>query len=77
MISDLKAYLLITLGLLPGELAFVTYIMSMDGLLTPLNFMCWLGVFVTLNFFITAGFQSHVAERMKAERQQERIEDAE
>ena len=76
MKQDIICILITFSILLPGELALVTYIMMGMGQLNLINFLCWVGAFMTINSIIGAAFSSHVSEQKQTEKQQERIEDS-
>ena len=72
MMSDLKALAFLNSFLLPGEMAVTALIMELGLEYSILNWFtgtCALGIWFTINFFITAGFQAHVAEQKKAEQE--------
>lgn len=68
--------LIVNFGLLPGELAVVTFGMSQCCNLNLVNFLCWVGGFLTINFIIACAFSAHISEQREIETQQERIENA-
>jgi len=77
MKQDIMCLLTSNIGLLPGQLALATYGMSDQGNLNLINFLCWVGVFLTINFIIACAFSAHISEQKQIEAQQERIENAE
>lgn len=77
MKQDIICLLAANLILLPGELAVATYGMVGQGHLNLINFLCWLGAFVSVNFILGACFSAHIREQKQIAEQQERIENAE
>ena len=77
MKQDIICLLTIFFILLPGELAYVTFGMVQQGNLNLINFLCWLGGFMTVNSIIGACFSCHIHEQKQIAEQQERIENAE
>ncbi len=63
MKQDIICLLAANLILLPGELAVATFGMVQQGELNLINFLCWVGGFMTINFIIGAGFSAHVSEQ--------------
>lgn len=77
MKQDIMCLLITMFILLPGELAMATFGMMQQGELNLINFLCWIGGFMTINSIIGACFSCHVSEQREIKAQQKRIEDAE
>lgn len=67
MKQDIMCMLIVNFGLLPGELAVVTFGMAQCYNLNLVNFLCWVGVFLTINFVIGCAFSTHISEQRKLE----------
>jgi len=76
MKQDIMCLLITMFILLPGELAVATFGMVEQGNLNLINFLCWVGGFMTINSIIGACFSAHVSEQRQIAEQTERIEDA-
>ena len=63
MKQDIIYMLAANLVLLPGELAVVTYGMIDQGHLTLINFLCWVGACLTVNFILGGCFSAHISEQ--------------
>ena len=74
MKQNIICLLAANLILIPGELAVATYGMVYQSQLNLINFLCWVGVFLTVNFIVGAFFSAHIHEEKRIEAQQERIE---
>jgi hypothetical protein len=76
MKQDIICLLTANLILLPGELAIATFGMAEQGQLNLINFLCWVGAFMTVNFIIGGCFSMYIHEQREIAKQEERIEDA-